>query len=103
MPGAPTLRQRLDRCALTAALSTADLAAWMDLPYATVRSYRRGVEPYAARRPQIEERLKWLEQASKKHPYFPVPLNVWAASRKTYIRLVLRDFVLKRVLRSHPP
>lgn len=60
-----TLRERLDTCARKGALSTADLAVWFDLSYQTVRSYRAGTEPYAARRPQIEQRLKWLESAIK--------------------------------------
>jgi len=91
MPRVPTLRQRLDACASQAALSTADLAVWFDAAYATLRSYRQGVEPYPARRPQIEQRLQWLEKAIAKSPRFPVPLYVRSSERKRWIQSVLRD------------
>ena len=80
-----SLKDRLDACALKGALSTADIAVWMDLPHATVRSYRNGVEPYPARRQQIDERLQWLEQAVRKSRHFPIPLEVRASRRKTYV------------------
>ena len=80
-----TLQERLDACAAKGALSTADLATWLDLPYPTVRSYRSGAEPYAARRPQIEQRLQWLETAIKTDEALPVPLSVRATQRKSYI------------------
>lgn len=84
-----TLKQRLDACAQRAAFSTADLAQWLDLSYATVRSYRQGIRPYVARRPQIEERLSWLEAAIKSDPRLPVPLAVRASERKKYIQDIL--------------
>ena len=87
-----TLRERLDKCALDGALSTADIAVWMDLPHATVRSYRNGVEPYPARRQQIDERLQWLEQAVRKSRLLPVPLEVRSHQRKAHILRVRRDF-----------
>ncbi len=92
MPREPALRQRLDACCEKGSLSTADLAVWLDSAYATVRSYRNGVEPYPARRPQIEKRLQWLEKAVATSPRFPVPLYVRSSERKRYVSLVLRDF-----------
>lgn len=84
-----TLKQRLDACARKGALSTADLATWFELAYATVRSYRAGVEPYDARRSQIEQRLSWLESAIEHDPRLPVPLSVKAIERKEYVTGVL--------------
>lgn len=85
------LRERLDACATSGRLSTADLAGWLELPYRTVYDYRRGAEPYPTRRPQIEERLTWLERAIALDPRFPVPLMVRAKDRKSYLRAVRRD------------
>lgn len=85
------LKERLDAAASRAALSTSDLASWLELPYRTVYDYRRGAEPYATRRPQIEERLTWLERAIADDPRFPVPLMVRAHERKAYLRAVRRD------------
>lgn len=87
-----TLRERLDACAEKGSLSTADLAVWFSAPHATLTSYRKGVEPYPHRRPQIEQRLKWLEQAVKKSSRFPIPLEVRALERKPYVQAVLRDY-----------
>lgn len=80
-----SLQQRLDKSARAAAFSTADLALWFDLPYATIRSYREGTEPYETRRPQIEQRLQWLERAVDKDSQLPIPLTVRASRRKEYI------------------
>ena len=80
-----TLKERLEKVAYWGALSTQDLATWLDLPYPTVRSYRQGVLPNAARRPQIEQRLQWLETAIKTDEALPVPLSVRATQRKSYI------------------
>ena len=85
-----TLQERLEKAAYWGALSTQDLATWLDLPYPTVRSYRQGVLPNAARRPQIEQRLSWLETAIKVDPKLPVPLSVRATARKSYILGVLK-------------
>jgi hypothetical protein len=83
------LKKRLDACAATGGLSTADLAMWLDLPYATVRSYRRGIEPYPARRPQIDQRLLALERAIKSDPRLPVPLCVKISERRQYLLSIL--------------
>lgn len=85
-----TLRERLDACAEKGSLSTADLAVWFSAPHATITSYRKGVEPWPHRRPQIEQRLKWLEQAVNKSSRFPIPLEI--RKRKPYVTAVLRDF-----------
>lgn len=87
-----TLKHRLDLCAKRGALTTADLAVWLDLPYPTVRSYRLGrhVKPLESRLPQIEERLAWLETALKHDLRLPVPLTVRAAERQAYLRGVFR-------------
>lgn len=81
-----TLKSRLDACAKKGALSTADLAVWFNLPYGTVRSYRQGIEPYDYRRPQIEQSLTCLESAVAKNPGLPMPLSVFGAARKKYLR-----------------
>lgn len=80
-----SLKDRLDRCAKKGALSTADIAVWMDLSYQTVRSYRQGVEPYENRRPQIIERLAQLEKAISSDARLPIPLGVWKQDRKKYL------------------
>jgi hypothetical protein len=87
-----TLRERLDRCARDGALSTADLAEWFSLSYPTLKSYREGTIPNPARRQQIEQRLQWLETAVEKSPLLPVPLEVRAADRQSYIAGIKRAF-----------
>lgn len=90
------LHERLDTCARKGGLSTADLAVWFDLPYPTIRSYREGTQPNAARAPQIEQRLVWLERAIKDDPQLPVPLSVRAGDRRAFIEGVLGRVVNKR-------
>lgn len=84
--------ERLDACATAGSLSTADLAEWFQIAYATMRKWRRGVEPYPARRRQIEERLAWLEDAVRHHRDLPVPLRVRASERKAHVQGVLRSY-----------
>lgn len=84
-------RDRLDACATSAALSTADLAWWFDLPYATVKSWRSGSMPRPNRRSQVEERLRCLEKVVKTDKRFPVPLNVRASERAAYLRAIFLD------------
>jgi hypothetical protein len=66
-------------------MSTADLALWFDLPYGTVRSYRKGTIPIDARLPQILDRLTWLERAIRVDLRLPIPLSVRAHERKEYL------------------
>lgn len=87
-----SLKERLDAIARSGSLSTADLAHWFTLSYATMKSYRGGVEPYAARRTQIDQRLNWLETAVKNSPLLPVPMMIKAADRAAYIALIRRDY-----------
>ena len=82
---ATPFRERLDRVSTVGAISTADLAEWFGLPYATIRSWRSGSEPQAARRPQIEQRLSWLEDAVDTDPRLPVPLLVRSEERRQYL------------------
>lgn len=80
------LKDRLAAACEKGGLTTADLEVWFELPYQTMRSYRGGVNPYPARRPQIETRLKLLEAAVDGRRHFPVPLNIRWSDRKEYIR-----------------
>lgn len=88
-----SLKQRLDLCAGQGGLSTADLAAWFDLSYQTIRSWRDGTTPYPMRRPQIEQHLLYLETAVDSDPRLPVPLKVRAQDRKNYIQKVRNDYL----------
>lgn len=90
-----SLKQRLDACARRGGLSTADLAVWFDLSYQTVRSWRDGVEPYQSRRPQVEQRLLYLEAATDSDPRLPVPLSVRAQDRKSYLQKIRNDYLGK--------
>lgn len=81
-----SLRERLDTCGRLGALSVADLAYWLDLPYATVRSWRAGSEPQAARIPQVLQRLQWLEAAIAEDPRLPVPLLIRSEERRKYLK-----------------
>ena len=90
------MAQRLDTCARKGALSTSDLAAWFDLPYATVKCYRQGTQPQTARREQIEQRLQWLERAVRTDGGLPVPLSVRASQRKAHLAGVLERVRRKR-------
>lgn len=90
-----SLKHRLDVCAARGGLSTADLAVWFDLSYQTVRSWRAGVEPYQSRRPQIEQRLLYLEAAVDSDPRLPVPLEVRAQNRKAYLKKVRNSYLAK--------
>ena len=81
----PTLKERLDACARSGSLSTADLSKWFTLPYATLKSYRQGAHPYPYRQGQIEQRLRWLEHAVRYSPKLPIPLKVRASERQAYV------------------
>ena len=91
-----TLQQRIDACLEKGALSVADIALWLDLPYPTVKSYRQGTTPQAARQRQIEQRLSWLESAIRTDPRLPVPLSVRARERKAYLMGVFAGVSRKR-------
>lgn len=92
MASAVTLRERLDRCAGAASLSTADLAVWFELSYQTIRSWRRGAHPQATRRRQIEQRLLWLEQAIDGDVRLPVPLRVRSFERAQYVSAIRENY-----------
>lgn len=82
----PTIRDRLDACASSAALSTADLAHWFGLSHSTMRAWRcSDREPRRFRLRQIEERLEWLEYAIASDKRLPVPLTVRAIARHDYL------------------
>ena len=83
------LSERLNRCARTARLSTADLAVLFEIPYGTIRSYRQGTIPYPIRRPQIEERLIWLEAVIASDPRLPIPLRVRATDRAAWLKGIM--------------
>ena len=84
-----TFPARLNTAATAGCLSTADLALWFGLPYSTIRSWRQGTEPSLPHRPQIEQRLRWLESAIKSDPKLPVPLSVRKGERKQYVQAIL--------------
>lgn len=82
----PTIRERLDACAASAALSTADLAYWFGLSHSTMRAWRcSSREPRRFRLRQIEERLEWLEYAIASDKGFPIPLEVRLSARRDYL------------------
>jgi DNA-binding XRE family transcriptional regulator len=80
-----SLQQRLDRCRKRGALSRADLALWLDVSYQTLYDYLKGAIPHEYRRSQIEQKLKWLEEAVDGGQYFPLAFTIRQKDRAALV------------------
>jgi cyanate lyase len=94
-----TLAERLLACMQRGDLSLADLAHWLDRPYATVRTWVYDDRyPHGVYWRTIDDRLKLLEHEIVTRTHIPVK-DVSAHDRPNYLRGI-RD-AAERVSKKH--
>lgn len=79
-------KQRLERVSKAAAMTTADLSTWFGRPYATVRGWLQGYEPWGPNGEEARRALSVLERAVEQRQGFPVPIHLSPTARREHVR-----------------
>lgn len=85
------VQTRLKRAMLAGSLTVADLSTWFARPYATVRGWLQGYEPWGPHGEESRRLLALLEQAIKRRRGFPVPVQMSPIERRNHVRQVRHD------------
>ena len=86
-----TFQERMERAKNAGKLTNADLSVWFDRPYATVRGWLKGREPWGPHGEESRRLLKLLEQAIGQRRGFPVPVYLSPAGRRRHMTKVRHD------------
>ena len=83
-----SFQKRLERVKRDGSLTTADLSVWFDRPYATVRGWLQGYDPWGPHGEESARLLGVLENAIKKRRGFPVPVRLSPIARREHVQQV---------------
>ena len=86
MPQRNSVEARLKRAMLAGSLTTADLSIWFARPYATVRGWLQGYEPWGPHGEESRRLLGVLEQAIQSYRGFPVPVHLSPIERRKHMK-----------------
>jgi hypothetical protein len=78
--------KRLERVSKAGLLTTADLSTWFGRPYATVRGWLQGYEPWGPNGEEARKALTTLERAVEQRNGFPVPVHLSPVARREHVR-----------------
>jgi hypothetical protein len=78
--------KRLAKVSKAGLLTTADLSTWFGRPYATVRGWVQGYEPWGPNGEEARRLLVALESAIIHRRGFPVPVHLSPAQRKQHVQ-----------------
>jgi hypothetical protein len=81
-----SFQSRLKQVSKAGLLTTADLSTWFGRPYATVRGWLQGYEPWGPNGEEARRALGVLERAVKAHKGFPVPVHLSPIARREHVR-----------------
>ena len=81
-----TFQQRLEKVSKAGSLTTADLSTWFGRPYATVRGWLQGYDPWGPNGDAARVALDTLERAVQRRQGFPVPVHLSPVARRDHVR-----------------
>jgi hypothetical protein len=81
-----TFARRLEKVSKDGLLTTADLSTWFGRPYATVRGWLQGYEPWGPNGEEARRALTVLERAVEHENGFPVPIHLSPIARREHVR-----------------